>query len=545
MADKGVLQADLQLNRMSKHFGGVVALEQAALHCNAGEVHGLVGQNGAGKSTLVKILSGVVRRDEGEILLDGQDLNFRQPADAIAAGIGMVFQELSLIPDLRVSQNIFLGIEEPDRLGGTSLKILRARSYDLFDRMGIDVADPDRTVNELPLSQRQMVEVAKVVARNPRVVILDEATSALGRAQADWLISYCRRLAAEGKIIIFISHKLSEIREVADRITVFRNGVNVSTAASDEQSADEVVSLMLGRVMGRLYPAREPATAPEALLEVENLAGGTRLKGVSFCLRRGEILGVGGLTDQGQNELFRTLYGVEPSSGRITLEGKAVHISSPSEALKAGIALVPEYRATQGLLFPKSVADNVTLSVLPKLLSLGFINRVAERGVVKNALERFSIAVQDPTDPVERLSGGNQQKVVLAKLLATAPKVLMMFDSTRGVDVGTKAEIYRLLCELAATDSAILWYSTDNDELINMCDRVLVLRQGQIEAELSGDLITEENLVRAAVGERVQLNHNHEADARLGTDPPAIAWEAGTPDTAERDEKETGGTHHG
>jgi ribose transport system ATP-binding protein len=207
--DPIVPNADLQLNRMSKHFGGVVALNQATLHCTSGEVHGLVGQNGAGKSTLVKILSGVVRPDGGEITLDGQTLNFRQPADAITAGVGMIFQELSLIPDLRVSQNIFLGIEEPDRLGGTSAKALRARAYDLFDRMGIDVADPDRTVNELPLSQRQMVEIAKVVARNPKVMILDEATSALGRAQADWLIRYCRGLAAEGKIIIYISHKLS------------------------------------------------------------------------------------------------------------------------------------------------------------------------------------------------------------------------------------------------------------------------------------------------------------------------------------------------
>lgn len=496
--------ADLQLNRMSKRFGGVMALNQATLRCTAGEVHGLVGQNGAGKSTLVKILSGVVRPDEGEITLDGQTLNFRQPADAIAAGVGMAFQELSLIPDLRVSQNIFLGTEELDRLGGTSAKTLRARAYDLFDRMGIDVADPDRTVNELSLSQRQMVEIAKVVARNPKVVILDEATSALGRTQADWLIRYCRGLAAEGKIIIYISHKLSEIREVADRITVFRNGVHVSTSASQEQSVGEVVSLMLGRNMGRLYPPRESQVKPEVLLEVDALAAGTRLRGVSFSLRRGEILGVGGLTGQGQDELFRTLYGVQAGSGRITLEGKSAQIRSPNDALDIGIALVPEDRATHGLLFPKSVADNVTLSVLPKLLGKGFINRAAERSVIRNAIDRFSIAVPDPADPVERLSGGNQQKVVLAKLLATQPKVLMMFDSTRGVDVGTKAEIYRLLRELAAGDSAILWYSTDNDELINMCDRVLVFRQGAIEAELSGDLITEENLVRAAVGEAIQ-----------------------------------------
>jgi len=514
-------RADLELNDISKRFGGVVALDHAFFHCNAGEVHGLVGQNGAGKSTLVKILSGVVQRDAGEIWVDGQPSLVNNPNDAIKAGIAMVFQELSLIPDLRVSQNIFLGLEERDRLGGTSLKSLRARAHDLFDQMGIDVADPDRPVNQLPLAQRQMVEIAKVVARDPKVIIFDEATSALGREQTAWLISYSRLLAAAGKIIIFISHKLSEVREVADRITVFRNGVNVGTFGSENKSMDEVVNLMLGRVMGRLYPPRETDIWPEPILEVHDLKVGTRLKGISFALRKGEILGVGGLTGQGQAELFRALYGVQQSVGEVALAGKLVQIKSPGKALDMGVALVPEDRATQGLLFPKSVSDNITLSVLPNLLKLGFISRASERNLVRNAIDRFSIMVPDPADPVERLSGGNQQKVVLAKLLVTEPKLLMMYDSTRGVDVGTKAEIYTLLRELAAGGSAILWYSTDNDELIHMCDRVLVLRQGQVEAELSGDLISEENLVRASVGEAINPHGNHQGHHRGPNDVQA------------------------
>jgi ribose transport system ATP-binding protein len=537
----------LELNNISKNFGGVVALDQAVFRCNKGEVHGLVGQNGAGKSTLVKILSGVVERDAGEIVIDGQPYIVGDPADAMEAGVGMVFQELSQIPELRVSQNIFLGLEEPDKLGGTSLKDLRTRSYDLFDQMGIDVADPDRPINELPLSQRQMVEIAKVVARDPRVIIFDEASSALGREQASWLIGYCRGLAAKGKIIIFISHKLSEIREVADRITVFRNGANVGTFGSEDRSVNEIVNLMLGRVMGRLYPPREADISLEPILVVRDLSTGARLKGIDLTLQKGEILGVGGLTGQGQDELFRALYGVQHSTGEVLLDVQAVRIKSPSDALGLGIALVPEDRATQGLLFPKSVADNITLSVLSKLLNFGFINRVAEREVIGRALDRFSIMVPDPDDPVERLSGGNQQKVVLAKLLATQPKVLMMFDSTRGVDVGTKAEIYALLRELAAGGSAVLWYSTDNDELINMCDRVLVMRQGQVEADLSGDLITEENIVRAAVGEAIQAN-NHEQQGPLvgGNGTATQASQPGALSAApDHDVEDTGGSQDG
>jgi ribose transport system ATP-binding protein len=508
--------ANLELNQVSKRYGGVVALDEATLHCITGEVHGLVGENGAGKSTLVKILSGAVEPDAGTILFNDERLAFSSPGEAIRSGIGMVYQELSLIPDLTVGQNIFFGIEQPDSLGGTSRRVLRERCYQLFDQMGIEVADPDRTINELSLAQRQMVEIAKVIARDPAVIVLDEATSALGRAQAEWLLDFCGRLAAQGKIFVYISHKLSEIREVAHRITVFRNGKDVGTRDRDEATTDELVGLMLGRRIGRLYAQRATEINSEPLLKVNRLRSGVRLKDVSLTLQKGEILGIGGLTGQGQEELFRALYGVQPSDGQIELEGKSVHIKSPSEALENNIALVPEDRATQGLLFPKPVSENISLSVLPKLLRFGLLDRSSERTMVRKAIDQFSIVVPDPADPVQRLSGGNQQKVVLAKLLATQPRVLMMFDSTRGVDVGTKAEIYSLLRELAEAGSSILWYSTDNDELINMCDRVLVLRQGQVEAELSEDLITEENIIRASVGESISHNTN-DADRKNGS----------------------------
>jgi ribose transport system ATP-binding protein len=499
--------ADLELNEISKNFGGVVALDQATFHCNTGEVHGLIGQNGAGKTTLVKILSGVVSRDGGDILLEGNTLHFNNPGDAISSNIGMVFQELSLIPDLKVSQNIFIGNELLDRPVGGSRRVQRESCYELFDRMGIDVADPDRSINELTLAQRQMVEIAKIIWRDPKVIVFDEATSALGRHQIEWLVNYCRKLANRGKIIIYISHTLSEIREVADRITIFRNAKDVASFPTGEKTTDEIVNLMLGRQMGRLYPTREAIISDEVAFEANNISVGIRARDISFYIRKGEILGVGGLTGQGQEELFRGLFGIQRMDGEITLNGRSIDINSPRDALEEGIALVPEDRATQGLLLPKSVSDNIALSILPKLLRFGFINRGQEKQVVDSAIDRLSIMAADPTDPAKSLSGGNQQKVVLAKLLSVNPRVLMMYDSTRGVDVGTKAEVYILLRELAATGSAVFWYSTDLDELINMCDRVLVMRVGQIEAELAPGWITEENIVRASVGEPIIKNN--------------------------------------
>lgn len=499
--------ADLELNNISKRFGGVVALDCATFHCTAGEVHGLVGQNGAGKSTLVKILSGVVQRDGGEILLHGKRLNFRSPTEAIASGIGMVFQELSLIPDLTVAANIFFGREPTGLLGGISRGALRQSTLALFERMGVEPIAPDAEVCDLPLAQRQMVEIAKVLARDPRVIIFDEAPSALGRKEVDWLLEYVRELAAEGRIVIYISHDLREVMQVSDSITVFRNGRNVGVRRAEEASTDELVSLILGRKESRFYSPRETDIGDEVAMEVRDLQGGVRLQGVSFKLRCGEILGIGGLTGQGQDELFRGLFGIQPIHGEVLISGRPVHIGSPGSALRQGIrlVLVPEDRATQGVVAAMSVAQNLSLAVLPRLQRWGLVARDRERVVVEEAIKRLSIAVADVNGPVMRLSGGNQQKVVLGKLLATKPRILMLYDSTRGVDVGTKAEIFQLLRQLVAgKGSSVLFYSTDVDELINMCDRVLVMRLGSIEAELSGEALTEENVIRASMGEAVK-----------------------------------------
>jgi ribose transport system ATP-binding protein len=519
----------LSLDKISKRFGGVTALSQASLFCEAGEVHGLVGQNGAGKSTLVKILSGVIQRDDGEIRLDNQPLHFQGPKDAIQAGIGIVFQELSLIPDLKVSQNIFFGLEPTDRLGGVSQRALYRSTLNLFEKLGIDPVDPNAEVRDLSLAKRQMVEIAKVLARDPKVVIFDEATSALGRREAGWLLAFTRSLAAAGKTVIYISHNLKEIQNVSDRITIFRNGRDVGVYQVGEVSTDEVVNLILGRKAGGLFPPRQAEPGADIVMEGRELHSGRGLKGVSFQLRAGEILGVGGLTGQGQDELFRGLYGIEPLHGEVFIAGKAAHIRSPRMALGHGVqlALVPEDRANQGLVLPMSVAENLSMAILTRLQRWGLIQKKQEASVVSEMIRRLSILVDDDSAPVMRLSGGNQQKVVLGKLLATEPKILLMYDSTRGVDVGTKAEIFGLIRRLTGRGSAVLYYSTDVDELINLSDRVIVMRQGRVEAELEGPTLVEENIIRASMGESIK-----DGDPQKGV-PNQAAPQKGAPKDGE------------
>jgi ribose transport system ATP-binding protein len=497
--------AELELKGITKSYGGVSALQDASLVCEAGEVHGLIGENGAGKSTLVKILAGAVDRDAGTITLGGHELVGGGSRASMAAGIGAVFQELSLMPDLTVAQNIFFGREPLDALRGTTARRLRLDAYRLFDRLGVEVADPDRPVRELPLAQRQMVEIAKVLGRDPRVVIFDEATAALGRAHADWLLRHCAQLAAEGKVVIFISHHLREIRGVSDRITVFRNGRDVASRIRAAADTDELVALMVGRRVGQLFPPRVVPVGAEVTLEGRQLVAGSRLRGVDLAVHRGEILGIGGLTGQGQEELCRLIFGVRTGTGQLLLDGQPLVVANPSQALQRGIALVPEDRATQGLLMPKSVAVNVSLAVLARLSRLGIIDRGAERREVNSAISQLVIKTPAVDTPVQRLSGGNQQKVVLAKLLATRPRVLVLLDSTRGVDVATKAEIYQLVRDLCTGGSSVLLYSTDNDELIHLADRVIVMRRGQIEAELAGPSLTEGNLIRASMGEPIAV----------------------------------------
>ena len=518
MRDTTVCDGDaqtLEVEGLTKRYGGVLALDRASLVCRRGEVHGVIGENGAGKSTFVKILSGAVLPNAGTVQLDGRRLALDGVPSALRAGVATAFQELSLVPDLTVGQNLFYG-REPTRAGVVSARALRAACRAVFEEMQLEPVDPHARIRHLTLAQRQIVEIAKAYARDPQVLILDEATSALGREQADWLLQLARRCAAAGRIVIYISHKLTEVMTVSDQITVFRNGQSVRTFTRGAATVDELVTSMLGRRVERFFPERSAAPAEERRLEVRQLMVGSAVRDVSLSVRAGEIVGIGGLAGQGQAALFRGLYGVAKSSGTVLVNGQPRIISSPRAALQpdVGLALVPEDRANEGLLLTKSVSTNLSLSILGRLSRRGLVNRRAERAEVSEGVRRLNVKVADVRDAAGRLSGGNQQKVVLAKLLATKPQTLLLYDCTRGVDVGTKTEIYQLLGDFAASGGAVLLYSTEVDELINLCDRVLVMRGGAIEAELSAleGTLTDENLIRASVGEPVKRPAPSEGD---------------------------------
>ena len=487
--------------RLTKRFGGIVALNQATFSATAGEVHALVGENGAGKSTFIQILSGTLRYGEGSIAYDGRPYRPANPDEARGQGIAAVFQELSLIPDLTVEQNIWFRHAQLTPLRTVSSAALRHRTAELFARYKFPAIDPRAYVRRLNLAERQIVEIAKGLAKSPRVLILDEATSALPAREADWLLSLSRQLAAEGKLVIFISHRMGEIRTVADRITIFRNGTTVGSFDKHAISDDEIVTKMIGRRLDQLYPAKIATATDRTGLQVRGLSSGSRLHNVGFDLHEGEILGVGGLQGHGQSELFQSLFGVRRSGGDIRVWDKPARLQSPRRLLtgEQGIALVPEDRRGEGLLLAKSVRENLTLSSIRRFASAGLLDKRKEDALVRSMIETLRIKAQSPEQPAGSLSGGNQQKVLLGKMLLSEARILLLYDPTRGVDVGTKGEIFQLMRELAARYYAILFYSSDMAELVHMADRALVMREGQVSGVFSGDDITEENMLRAAV----------------------------------------------
>ncbi len=494
--------ADLVLSELHKAYGGTRALRGASLSAAAGEVHGLVGENGAGKSTLVKILSGAVRPDAGTVTLAGAALRPRSPQEARRAGIGTVFQELSLIPDLSVAANLLYGIEPKVRAGRVATGALNAAARAALERFELPAGDVARPVRELRLAERQVLEIVKTLLHEPRVLVLDEATSALLPEQVAWLFALVRRFAADGGCALFISHRMAEIEQLCDRVTVFRSGEDVGGGRTAELPEEKLVELMLGRTVERIYPAKAEALAEAPVVcELRGVGAPPRLRGVDLTLRRGELVGVGGLDGQGQAELFGALFGTVPATGTVVLDGRELHASSPAQALDAGVALVPEDRAAEGLCLTLGVRDNVSLGNLRRISRLGLVDRGRERSLIGEAVRELQIKVADVRDPVGGLSGGNQQKVLLGRVLARSPRLLLLYDATRGVDVGTKSEIYRLMREQAEAGVGVLFYSSDAAELANLADRVLVLHDGVVRAELTGE-ITEEEIGAAAGGGR-------------------------------------------
>lgn len=494
---------DFIMKNICKSFPGVKALDDANFNANRGDIVALLGENGAGKSTLIKVLCGEHKPDSGEIVFEGKTLKIQNTKSAIEQGICAVYQELSLIPELTIGQNLFLGFYDTGKFNTVSDKQIEEQTYALFDKYGVERLDPNMKVKKLSLAQKQVLEILKALNRDGEIIIFDEATSALTEKYANWLMDIIRKLAEEKKIIIFISHRLDEIRKLCSRVIVFRAGTDVADKNMEDATNDELVTLMLGREIGGYYPEKEVYTRAEVAVEMKKVTSGHKLVDVDFQLKKGEILGVGGLAGQGQSELFLALFGLIPYKGEIKINGKTVNLSSPRAAIKEGIALIPEERGLQGVILAQNIRENIVLSSLNRIKNHLFLSAEKENKIVEDMMKAFAVKAESSETIVGTLSGGNQQKVVLAKQLATNPDILLMFDITRGVDVGTKKEMFNVVKKYASEGKAILFFSTDTEELVNVCNSIVIMNHGRIAGRIDKeDLITRENIIRVSMGEK-------------------------------------------
>ncbi len=481
---------------VSKSFGGVHALKGVHLELFPGEVHALLGENGAGKSTLIKTMTGIHQPDTGTVLLDGNPIQFSGARDAQTHGIAAIYQEPSLFPDLDIAENILVG-RQPTRGGRVDWKQMYREASVLLERLGVRL-DPRTKARELSVAQQQMVEIARALSLDARVLIMDEPTSSLTLGEVEELFTIVRQLRTAGTAILFISHRLEELFAIADRVTTLRDGSYVGTRMMDSVTTEELIQMMVGRALDELFP-KQAVEPGEVLLSVKGLSAPGYFSDVSFQLRRGEILGMAGLIGAGRTDVARTLFGtLAPSEGTIELNGRAVTIRSPEEAMALGIGYVPEDRKLHGLVLEMPIADNITLPVLPSFARMGWINRSRERQVALEDARKLEVKMSGLQQRAGQLSGGNQQKVVLAKWLGTQPQVLILDEPTRGIDVGTKAAVHRLMSQLASQGLAILMISSELPEILGMSDRVLVMREGRLTGEFSRAEATQETLMLAA-----------------------------------------------
>jgi ABC-type sugar transport system ATPase subunit len=489
----------LEARGISKRFGGIQALDDVSLSLHAGEVMALAGENGAGKSTLIKILAGAYQKDAGEILIDGQVVEIPSPAEAERLGIAVIYQEFNLTPNQTVAENVFL--RDPKRRAGLlgRLNLIdkgarRVATAELLAQVGSDV-DPDTRVSTLSVAHQQLTEIAKALALNARILIMDEPTSTLPDDEVDTLFGIVEQLKARGIAVVFVSHRLEETRRIADRVTILRDGRNAGAGLVVETPDVEIIRAMVGRTIDTLYPKTE-TTPGEVVLSVRGLTRAGALSNVSFDLRRGEVLGLSGLVGAGRTEIARCIFGADRlDSGTITLDGRPVVIRSPEQAVRLGIGYVPEDRKLQGLFQEMTIRDNIAMSVLHQMTRGGFVDRAAVRAVVASYRDRLQVRPPDMEILVSRLSGGNQQKVALAKWLALRPRVLILDEPTRGIDVGAKAEVHALIDELAHEGIGIILISSELPEVLNMSDRILVVAEGEIVGELSREEATQERIL--------------------------------------------------
>jgi len=499
----------LAVRAVSRSFGSVRALSDVSLDLAAGEAHALAGENGAGKSTLIKILAGVYRPDRGQVLLDGRPVTFAGPGDARDAGVAVIYQEPMLFGDLSVAENIFMGRQPRTparRLWRIDRRAMHAATASLFTRLGVAL-DPAAPARGLSIADQQMVEIAKALSRRARVLVMDEPTAALTPDEVRRLFAVARALLTEGVAVLFISHRLEEIFALCQRVTTLRDGHLIATEPVADLTADDLVRRMVGRHLATLYPepTPPPTESDEVALKVERLTREGVFTDVSFEVRPGEIVALAGLVGAGRSEVARAVFGIDRfDAGRVTVAGRPLPPASPTAAMAAGLALVPEDRRMQGLLMDMSIERNLGLTQLRSLHRGGLMSRRRERSRAADWALRLQVKYARLADAVTTLSGGNQQKVVLAKWLATDPVVLIVDEPTRGIDVGTKAEVHRLLAELAGRGLAVLMISSDLPEVIGMADRVLVMHEGRLVAGLPRGEATEETVMSAATGQVVR-----------------------------------------
>lgn len=490
----------LELRRVMKSFGPVVALRSGSLVLDRGSIHALIGENGAGKSTLVKIIAGLYRRDDGDFLLDGESVDFASTAQSKAAGIAVIYQEPTLFPDLSVTENIFMGRQPTGRLGRIDRTAMREEATQIFQRLGVAL-DPDRVTEGLSIADQQIIEIAKAISLDARVLIMDEPTAALSGVEVERLFAVARSLRDEGRALLFISHRFDEVFALCDTVTVMRDGAYVHTTPLADTTVDDLVRQMVGRDVTELFP-KLPSTPGDVVLEVDGLTRKGVFRDVSFSLRAGEIVGLAGLVGAGRSEVARAIFGVDSyETGTVRLNGAVLPKGDVRRATARGLALVPEDRRKQGLVLDEGVSRNITLAIRAKLSRWGLLRSADENRAAREWASRLEVKTAALDATTGTLSGGNQQKVVIGKWLATEPKVLIVDEPTRGIDVGTKSEVHRLLSELAQQGLAILMISSELPEVLGMADRVLVMREGRLTGELERTDATPEAIMYAATAE--------------------------------------------
>lgn len=490
---------NVEMRDINKSFGTNKVLKDAAFNLRDGEIHALMGENGAGKSTLMKILTGVYTRDSGVVKVDGQEVVYKNPQEAEKAGIVFIYQELNVLFDLTVEENLFMGKEITKGFGVCDKKAMRAKAQEIMDKMGVKIP-VNRVMSELSVGQQQMVEICKALMADAKVLIMDEPTAALTQSETKVLFEVIESLKSKGVSIVYISHRMEEIFQLCDRITVLRDGAYVDTREIKDINMDDIVQMMIGRTIGERYPKRDAKIGDE-VLRVEGLTSGNLFKNVSFSVKAGQVVGVSGLMGAGRTEIMQAIFGNIPlDEGKIFIEGKEVKIKNPAQAIKAGIGFITEDRKTEGLLLDKSISENIQIANLSSISDRSVISNTKKDALVQRGIDEFHIKCFGPDHECNNLSGGNQQKVVLAKWVYTNPKILILDEPTRGVDIGAKKEIYTIINELAAKGVAIIMVSSELPEVLGMSDEIIVVHEGKVTGVIDSEEASQASVMTLATG---------------------------------------------